>query len=311
MRESAAKRWRPNLVWLGIGGVLRSLIISGACIFLVLFLFFFPNFYYSSFSRAGQSSGFSVGVHYNYEQDQLGQINGEVSRIRSLGFKTIRVTLNCDPTNPDAYINSQTDELFSAVRKFNLSVALATLNHEDLSAVRYYLQRWGKGLSFIQILNEPELSQSWDMGTLFTDDEIVSNFEQLLSVVQQSGVSARLYTNFEPGFVLRTSVPIELGKSLDFVGLDIYMEGFLMLSPHFVDLLNRLTGKEVIVTEFGMSTSNDTAQSQFLIQGLTLFKNMGLKSCWIAYWNSDQYFYGIRGRLAEQSVGEWIAKNSG
>ena len=41
-----------------------------------------------------------------------------------------------------------------------------------------------------------------------------------------------------------------------------------------------------------------------------LFKSMGLKGCWIVYWNSVNNAYGIRGRLAEQKVGEWIAKNT-
>ena len=305
------RRWlQPKSGWFSIGRVLRSLIVSGFCIFLVLFLVFFPNLYYS-YAGSGLTSDFAVGLHYVYEQDELGQIYGEVSRIRSIGFDPIRVTLVCDSRDPAAYVNRQTDEFFSAARQFNVSVALATMNHENVEDVQYYLERWGKYLSYIQILNEPELSQSWDLGTMFTDDEIVSNFEQILDVVQRSGISARLYTNFEPGFVLRTSVPIELSKNLDFVGLDIYMEGFLMLSPHLVELLRELTGKEVVITEFGISTSDDAAHSRFLIQGLNLFKNMGLKGCWLVYWNSDRMFYGIRGRLAEQSVGDWIATNAG
>jgi hypothetical protein len=59
-----------------------------------------------------------------------------------------------------------------------------------------------------------------------------------------------------------------------------------------------------------MSTSDDVTQSDFIIKGLNLFKSMGLKGCWIVYWNSVDNIYGIRGRLAEQKVGEWIAQNS-
>ena len=88
------------------------------------------------------------------------------------------------------------------------------------------------------------------------------------------------------------------------------MESFLVLSPQFAQFLHTATSKDVVITEFGMTTSNDTAQSNFIIQGLNLFKNMGLKGCWIAYWNSDGTFYGIRGRLAEKMVSNWIAKNT-
>ena len=59
-----------------------------------------------------------------------------------------------------------------------------------------------------------------------------------------------------------------------------------------------------------MSTSDDAAQADYIIQGLNLFKSMGLKGCWIVYWNSANNVYGIRGRLAEQRVGEWIAQNT-
>jgi hypothetical protein len=59
-----------------------------------------------------------------------------------------------------------------------------------------------------------------------------------------------------------------------------------------------------------MSSNDDTVQSEFIISGLNLFKNMGLKGCWIVYWNSVGDAYGIRGRVAEQTVSEWIAQNS-
>ncbi len=59
-----------------------------------------------------------------------------------------------------------------------------------------------------------------------------------------------------------------------------------------------------------MSTINGQAQSDYLIRGLTLFKNMGLSGCWIVYWNSAFDNYGIRDRPAEKAVGDWIAKNA-
>lgn len=88
------------------------------------------------------------------------------------------------------------------------------------------------------------------------------------------------------------------------------MDSFLTISPDMIQLLHKITNKDVVISEFGMSTNNDATQSDYIIKGLTLFKNMGLKGCWIVYWNGADNDYGIRGRLAEQKIGEWIAKNS-
>jgi hypothetical protein len=145
---------------------------------------------------------------------------------------------------------------------------------------------------------------------LFTDDEITSKFDLMYQTIQRHNLPVQLYTNFGIGYVIRSNVPIELSTKLDFVGLDIFMDSFLLLSPHFVKNLHEITGKDVIITEFGMSTSDDQAQRDYLIKGLNLYKNMGLKGCWLVYWNSAQDSYGIRDRPAEQAVGDWIAENT-
>jgi hypothetical protein len=276
---------------------------------MVLVQIFFPYSYFSS-SSGGSKSTFEVGVTYVYEQDDVGQTYDEVARIHDLGFRTIRVNIVCDSTGLNDYLNGMTDVFFAAAQHYNMHVALIIQNHVDANELQYYLNRWGKYLSYVQILNEPESSSSWDVGALFTDDEAVSKFEQVYSVVEQCQLPARLYTNFGAGFVVRSNLPIEFSEKLDFVGLDIFMESFLVLSPNLVQLLQKITNKEVVITEFGMSTSDDTAQSDYIIKGLNLFKSMGLKGCWIVYWNSAGDYYGVRGRLAEKTVGEWIAQNA-
>jgi hypothetical protein len=290
--------------------LVKNLIIITCCILFFFTYIFFPYTYYSSADRSSNSD-FQVGVHYVYEQDQLDQIYNEVSEIKNLGISVIRITLECNPD--DVYgndaTNLKTDRLFEATDQLDMDVALVLKNHDTNAKTDYYLNRWGSHLEYIQILNEPELSASWDLGALFTDDEIVTNFEQVYAVVESHHLSAKLYTNFGAGYILRSNVPIELSKSLDFVGLDIYMDAFLVLSPHFVENLHSITGKEVVITEFGMSTSNSLAQSDFIIRGLNLFKSMGLDGCWLTYWNSAEDYYGIRDRPAEQAVGEWIAEN--
>lgn len=290
--------------------LVKNLIIITCCVLFFFIQIFFPYLYYSSAPRSPDPN-FQVGVHYVYEQDSIDRIFSEVTQIKNLGISVIRITLECNPEDfyGNDLTNLKTDRLFEATDQLDIDVALVLKNHDSNTKIGYYLNRWGNHLEYIQVLNEPELSASWDIGALFTDDEIITNFEQVYSIVQSYHLPAKLYTNFGAGYILRSNVPIELSKSLDFVGLDVYMDAFLVLSPHFVENLHSITGKEVVITEFGMSTSNSLAQSDFIVRGLNLFKSMGLKGCWLAYWNSAEDYYGIRGRAAEQAVGEWIAEN--
>ena len=289
--------------------MVRTLTIISLSILLVFVQIFFPYFYFSSSSRSS-SSPFEVGISYVYEQDNIGQIYGEISKIKDLGFSIIRVNMVCDSMNPSHYSNTLTDVFFSAIRQFNMKVALIINNHDNHDNLNYYLGKWGRDLTYVQILNEPDIAPSWDIGALFTDDEILSKFEEIYDIVEEHELLAQLYTNFGPGFLVRTNLPVQFSKKLDFVGFDVFMESFLTLSPGMIQLLQKTTNKEIVIAEFGMSTSDDTAQNDYIIKGLNLFKSMGLRGCWIVYWNSVDNIYGIRGRLAEQKVGEWIAQNS-
>jgi hypothetical protein len=288
----------------------RSLFIMGLCVVLGVTQIFLPYYVHASASANNANTPFQVGVSYAYEYDRIGQIYNEVSDIHSLGFEVVRVNLVCDSSDPSHISNSLTDEFIMAAQQFNLSVALILNQRDKVEEVSYYLEHWGNHISYIQILNEPELSPSWAAGALYTDDELFTKFHQFYTVVEPYHSSAKFYTNFEAGILLRPNVPVQLSKQLDFVGYDVFMESFLTLSPRMIQFLQKITNKEVVISEFGMSTSNDAAQADYIIKGLNLFKSMGLSGCWIAYWNSVENDYGIRGRLAEERVGEWIAQNA-
>jgi hypothetical protein len=270
---------------------------------------FYPYNYYTSAQRDPNST-FQVGIHYVYEQDNLTEIYGQVTQIYDLGFKVIRINFQCDPLDYNDLINQKTDMLFSATSHYGLAVALVIPNDEAVNDVNYYLDRWGGNLKYVQIMNEPETSSSWDVGALFTDDEITSTFNTLYAAVESHHLSAQLYTNFGIGYVLRSNIPIEISQKLNFVGLDVYMNSFLTLSPLFIQNLQEITHKNVVITEFGMSTTNSAEQTNYIISGLNLFKSMGLKGCWIVYWNSEYDNYGIRGTPTETAVGDWIAQNA-
>ena len=289
--------------------LVKNLIVITLCVMFVFIQIFYPYNYYASAERDSNST-FQVGIDYVYEQDNLSAIYGQVTQIYELGFKVIRVDLQCNPLDNNDVINQMTDMLFSATSYYGLAVALVIPNDETVAEVNYYLDRWGGDLTYIQIMNEPETSSSWDVGALFTDDEIISTFNTLYAAVESHHLSAQLYTNFGIGYVLRSNIPIELSQKLNFVGLDIYMNSFLVLSPLFIQNLQAITHKNVVITEFGMSTSDSAAQTSYIISGLNLFKSMGLKGCWIVYWNSEDDNYGIRGTPTETAVGDWIAQNA-
>lgn len=300
-KQKLATTAQNRIVW--------TLIITGLSFGLVFVQIFYPYMYYSSLSINSKGS-FEVGISYVYERDNIEQIYGEVNHIKELGFEVIRVNLVCDSDNPSDYLNTLSDTFFSATRIIGIKVALIINNHNKVQDINYHLERWGNDLAYIQILNEPDVASSWDMGALFTDDEAGSRFQEIYNTVEQHQLPAQLYTNFSPAFLVRTNLPITFSEKLDFVGFDVFMDSFLTISPNMIQLLKTITNKEVIITEFGMSTINDEAQSEYIIRGLNLFRNMGLRGCWLVYWNSVDNSYGIRGRLTEQTVGEWIAQNA-
>ena len=205
-----------NRVTKGLPKILKStlfktLALIVLCLALIAVQLFFPFLYYSSPSR-NLNSDFKVGVTYNYEQDDIGQIYGQVSRIHADGFKIIRVNLQADLTDPFSYLNNETDTFFAATHQFNISVAVVIPNNESNDQIQYYLSRWGKDLSYIQILNEPESSSSWAIGALYTDDEITSKFEQVYALAEPYHSNAQFYTNFGPGSIIRANIPIDLSR---------------------------------------------------------------------------------------------------
>ena len=289
--------------------LIKNLIVITLCIMFFFIQLYYPYNHYVS-ANGDSKSSFQVGIHYVYEQDDLSQIYDQVTQIHDLGFKVIRITLECNPLSDNDPQNLKTDILFNATNQYGLAVALVIPNGDTADTVNYYLNRWGNNLKYIQVMNEPETSSSWSVGALFTDDEIMSNFDNMYNTIESHNLPVQLYTNFGIGYIVRTNLPIEMSKKLNFVGLDVYMDSFLVLSPRIIQNLQAITNKDVVITEFGMSTSDSTAQTNYIINGLNLFKNMGLKGCWLVYWNSEFDNYGIRGTPTEKAVGDWIAQNA-
>ena len=114
----------------------------------------------------------------------------------------------------------------------------------------------------------------------------------------------------ESATFLRSNLPIEFSKKLDFVGLDIYMDSFLVLSPHFIQNLQAITHKDVVITEFGMSTSDSLLKATTSLEDLTFSKVWDLRAAGWSTGTANLDNYGIRGTPTEKAVGDWIAQNA-
>ena len=216
--------------------LVKNLLIITLCVMFIFIQIFYPYNFFTS-SAKNSNSNFQVGIHYVYEQDNLSQIYGEVTQIHNLGFKVIRITLECNPLVENDLQNQKTDTFFSAANQYGLAVALVIQNDDTTQKINYYLDRWGSNLKYVQVMNEPETSSSWSVGAMFTDDEIISHFNSIYSTVESHNLSVQLYTNFGIGYILRSNLPVEFSKKLNFVGLDVYMDSFLVLSPHLIQNL--------------------------------------------------------------------------
>ncbi len=204
---------KQRLVAIAQNKIVWTLIIISLCFILVFVQFFFPYLFFTSASR-GSNSSFEVGVTYVYERDNVEQIYSEVSHLKDLGFTVIRVNIVCDSSNPNSYLNTLSDVFFSAVRQLGMKVALIINEHESTGDINYCLDKWGSDFSYIQVLNEPDVASSWEMGALFTDDEAGSKFMDIYTIVEQHQLPAQLYTNFSPAFVARTNLPITFSEKL-------------------------------------------------------------------------------------------------
>ena len=135
--------------------LVKNLIVITLCVLFIFIQLFYPFNYYTSAARDPNST-FQVGIHYVYEQDNLSQIYGQVSQVYDLGFKVIRITLECNPLVDNDLQNQKTDMLFSATNHYGLAVALVIPNGDSDDTVNYYLNRWGSNLKYVQVMNEPE-----------------------------------------------------------------------------------------------------------------------------------------------------------
>jgi len=285
----------------------KHLVITLSIIVMAFFNIFAP--YYITFIFPS-SNKMIIGVDYYIDSEVA--IAEDLEAMNIVGIKVIKIELLCEPNSLTDYTNNRTKVFFEQISFYDFKIAVKVMR-EDVWKLGYYLEHWGDKIDYIQVLNEPELIQGFGEGALLLDDEIFTPVRQIISNVTAYNVANNgnisMYTNFSPAFLLRTNIVQFYSNftEIKFLGFDVYMDIGIQTTP-FIDLaLRRLSGRETIVTEFGISTLDENKKTEFVISGLNFFKAYGYKQCWLLYWNGQEY--EISGTKLEVALKEWIKDN--
>jgi hypothetical protein len=249
-----------------------------------------------------------LGVTYWYNIDNDWEIHQSMELLNKTGIKVIRIPLYSDITDVKSNSYNLTRIFFELVERYNFSVALMvseTLTYYiPQESVDFYFMKWGKFIKYVQILNEPELLTGWTMNYPLLPEELYNLFmdayNKTVNAMQKYNCKPLLYTNFSPVSIVRSDVPTKLSQFLDFVGIDIYMESGLQTFYYFYRILQVMSKKQVIVTEFGYTSDNKELQKNYVMSCIKTFQNLGISQAWIFDWNGNwtPYNYAIRDNQA-------------
>lgn len=300
-----------------LDNIVKHLIITVSMVCMCLFTVFGQYYLFLVFPKNSGNNDFELGISYYYlyreVYSDLLEMNGT--------FKVLRVPLEMDVYNFNSYVNNQTDLFFRLAKQYFKFEVAVIVWHSKLYMLDDYLNRWGRYVDYVQILNEPDIAKAWQdlNGSLFMDEEIYTIAYEIASVVKAYNdvhkTSIKLYTNLTPAILVRSSLTKIFENLTDFIGLDIYYtQGIIQLTPFIYQCLTKLMkNKEIIITEFGACELDDDLQSRKLIEGLTFFKNFGFKKVWIFLWNTGDdpvvKGYGICGRPSFYAIRDWYAGN--
>lgn len=296
--------------------IVKHLLITVLMVCMCLFTVYGPYYLTFAFSK-GYNEGFELGIHYWY----LGrEIYSDLCEMNGT-FKTIKVMLDIDTENFNSYLNNQTDLFFRLAKQlFNFKVAVIVW-YDKIDKLSSYLNRWGKYVDYIQVLNEPDIAKAWGLnGSLYMDEEIYAMASRIVESVRsfnsEHNANIKTYTNFTPAILVRTSLVKVFENITDFIGLDMYYTlGVFQLTPFVYQCLSKLVkGKEVIISEFGVCEYNDDVQAVKIIEGLSFFRNYGVRKVWITHWYSEDSVgkgYSIYNRTALNVIREWLNEFAG
>ena len=269
---------------------------------LVLLHLYIPNILLVNLNIS--NTKLTLGVTYWYSTDTDWDLYQNFDLMNKTGIKVIRIPLCTDITDILSNSYNLTKVFFELVGHYNFSVALmvseTVTQYIPKESVDFYFEKWGKYITYVQILNEPELLTGWTLQYPLIPEELYNLFtdayNKVVNATQKYNCKPLLYTNFSPVAIIRSDVPAKLCPYLDFVGIDIYMEAGIQTFYYFYRTLQKMTNKPIIVAEFGYVAENKEAQKNFILSAIKTFQNLGITQAWIHDWGSSSppYNYNIR-----------------
>lgn len=296
--------------------LIKHFLITVSIVGMILFNVFGPYYLILSFPK---NNKVELGVHYHYLDAP--EIYSDLVEMNATGFKVIKIGLFFDPNDFNSHVNNKTDIFFRLAKSymFNFEVSVIVW-YGQLDLLVPYLQRWGKYVDYIQVLNEPDVASAWGLaGALYMDEEILVMAKDVVEKVRaynkEHNMSIKLYTNLTPAVLIRSNVPMIFSNLTDFLGFDLYYTaGVFQMAPFLLSSFKVLAkNKTVIISEFGVCEMDDDKQASLLIEGLNFFKNYGISRVWITHWRSEDPIgkgYTIAGRKSQSAISEWLKRNA-
>jgi len=241
----------------------------------------------------------TLGIVYNYVDDDTLTITSELERMKVDGFQIVCVPFVWDD-NPRSPSRVQTDVLLDKADQLGLKVYVRQPWSSE--ALTSYLGVYGNQVAYMQVINEADAKfiKEWDVaGELATI--AWKNAETAKKLNPNIKTVASFATPLLPNLIS------SIAQHVDIIALDIYEQIQLDTFPVQMQTLLTLSGKNTIwIGEFGCSTLDDQQQAEFIQKGLNLFKANGVETVVIWSWNTNTGLT-IRGRQAETTIKTWEA----
>lgn len=253
-----------------------------------------------------------VGATYYIGEDDLDRlVNTGITSVRIM-YEPISYPTN-DKLGDERYYTLL--KFFKRAQELGIEIVLQTPVYSSPEFERY-VSEFGKFIDYYQLANELDTVHILAGAPYpFMETEIITILENLKSSISKYDYNFKTIATWSVSFEARADLITFGGLSricehVDIVGYDTYQKEGAMLLPYAINLLRSLTKKPVWITEVGMSTTNQQAQADYIIQTLDFAKKNNIERVYIFTWNIDWNEYAIKGKLAEQKVKEWVEKNA-
>lgn len=278
----------------------------------------------------------TVGVTWWYDQEKTEDIHSVLQQMQQIGFSALRLPYFGDrieyPTYNSSgnYLYQETDLLYASLATYKMDALLICPTYATPDFVKY-IEHWGEKIAYFQLANELDIlywqTRAGSTTYPYTREEleaIVQNLKQTIMEALPPGQTFKTITTFSAVFPARVDLLLpgtgrngfeQIGRHVDYVGYDYYLEEGGIIRPIEVNYLRSLTQRHIWITEVGACTFDDQKQANYIVSALDFARRNDVERVYVAYWmknavpgtdDSVGKFYGINGRLAEQAIQKWI-----